>query len=138
MYIAEGLGSFELTYTPVERPDLHLEFEPSYGKLSILNGSTLRYRHIQIHEQNFDQLYIPLRTVSGSREKIVAIIIIVCSLAFLCYFVYSWVSCYLKKPNIHEHSHRPVRELASGEEKAEDDPEEAEPGYDMRHVQGNV
>ena len=30
----------------------------------------------------------------------IAVVVLLCSLAFLCYFIYSWVSCYMKKPRV--------------------------------------
>jgi len=38
----------------------------------------------------------------SSKERNMAIIVLICSMAFLCYFIYSWISCYIKKPKVKE------------------------------------
>ena len=54
----------------------------------------------------------------------IAVVVLLCSLAFLCYFIYSWVSCYMKKPRVREDyaANEGVENPAAGE------------GYDMRQL----
>ena len=137
IYIVTGSVNSKPNYSPRRNDNLYLKFEPSYGVLSIANTSTLVYRQFAQNGAKIDELFIPILSASHSREKMVAIIIIICSLAFLCYFIYSWVSCYLKKPNIKEYSHHEPRELTPIEGKHANDKDEAEEGYDMRPVSGN-
>ncbi len=67
------------------------------------------------------------RNDDHSKEKVMAIIVMCCSLAFLCYFIYSWVSCYMKRPRIRE----PQPQEPSGE-MHEESATSGEEGYDMR------
>ena len=53
-----------------------------------------------------------------SKERVIAIVVIVCSLLFLVYFIYSWISCYIKKPKVVEESRN----------------DDIGTGYDMRSI----
>ncbi len=94
--------------------------------LTIVNGTHFSYVQVEAAGKVVDSFYggmEPKPVVKDhTRDKIIAVVVMGCSLVFLCYFIYSWVSCYMKKPKVREAVPQGGHEEGSGE------------GYDMRPV----
>eukprot|EP00826_Nyctotherus_ovalis_P016013 TRINITY_DN14608_c0_g1_i4.p1 TRINITY_DN14608_c0_g1~~TRINITY_DN14608_c0_g1_i4.p1 ORF type:complete len:184 (-),score=27.91 TRINITY_DN14608_c0_g1_i4:151-702(-) len=92
----------------------------TFGLLTI-NSSHYEYKQFDYNGELMASVSREKRRVRGySKEKTIAVVVVVCCLLFLCYFIYSWISCYVKKPRIQE-----------VEEQKEDD---FGAGYDMKPV----
>ncbi len=80
----------------------------SYGVLSVWNSTTFTYEQRDRKGNLIDSYtYAPPTTSKEPKsglvkQKIIAGVVLTCSLLFLCYFIYSWISCYMKKPRTEE------------------------------------
>ncbi len=99
--------------------DLVVSLQASYGLLAVYNETWMSYQQVATEGKLLDFVMLEARDPPLSRDKLIAIIIIICSLAFLCYFVYSWVSCYLKKPKIREDTGHEGSQPVSAQDKTE-------------------
>jgi len=109
----------------------------AYGILSVQNSTCYSYSQFsstgnKLHSYSYCSENPSVATKSNSNEKTIALIVVICSLAFLCYFIYSWVSCYMKKPRVREFEHQPMEEEADREGGGHDSGE----GYDMKPITG--
>ena len=100
-----------------------------FGVLTI-KGNATTYTYEQFDSTGKSLSKFEESIEEHSSEQVVALIIVCCSLAFLCYFIYSWVSCYMKKPRIKdEHENVAVKEQKDSDGMGE--------GYDMRPIANN-
>eukprot|EP00826_Nyctotherus_ovalis_P059793 TRINITY_DN8348_c0_g1_i15.p2 TRINITY_DN8348_c0_g1~~TRINITY_DN8348_c0_g1_i15.p2 ORF type:complete len:105 (-),score=25.51 TRINITY_DN8348_c0_g1_i15:103-417(-) len=74
----------------------------TYGDLTIKDASEFKYEQKGWEGKVVDKFENARPAAKRGKEKIIAIVVLVCSLLFLCYFIYSWLSCYLKKPRVTE------------------------------------
>jgi len=87
--------------------------------LEIFNSSYAIYEEIEILENEakiLTQFIINLNIKSEEKQrnyaKIIALIVVLCSLSFLGYFVYSLISCYSKKPRL---DHKKFEEIPTND-----------------------
>ena len=96
--------------------------------LTVWNETTYTYEQMNYKGEVIDSFSGKIngnkRVNIYSREKLIAIIILTCALTFLCYFIYSWVSCYMREPKIRDRI-----ELTEGK-----GPSERVKEYDMHPV----
>ena len=107
----------------------------SIGRLSILNELFALYSQISVEDSIVDEFYIKNEQEkdgemkTSNSEATIAIIVIICSLGFFCYFAYSFIRCYIKKPKLITSDDESGNKAENGEG--------AEAGYDMRDVRRN-
>eukprot|EP00830_Metopus_es_P011655 TRINITY_DN2368_c1_g1_i1.p1 TRINITY_DN2368_c1_g1~~TRINITY_DN2368_c1_g1_i1.p1 ORF type:complete len:319 (-),score=54.48 TRINITY_DN2368_c1_g1_i1:39-995(-) len=107
IYVTTGIGSSNFSALKPPSGELIAKYKPSFGELTINCSLSFNYQQRDILGNSIDTFDYDVEGVDGSdakhsNEKIIAIIVLGCSLAFLGYFIYSWVSCYLKKPRVIE------------------------------------
>ena len=116
--------------------NIQVGLDPWFGVLTVFNESCYEYKQVTYKGEVMDIFTVNTASSTesnktnptgktSSNEKTIAIVVMICSLAFLCYFIYSWVSCYMKKPKVRE-SEVPQHELENGDGVGE--------GYDMQPV----
>jgi len=86
---------------------------PSYGVITVWNKTAFTYEHKNVYGDNInvidyvidnpdDESSASSRREGTKTDKMIGIVVLICSIAFLGYFIYSWVSCYIKKPRVLE------------------------------------
>jgi len=100
-YITAGNGSDDLNHEIFNLNHGKFVKGLTYGSLTIWSSSEFTYKQKELNGKEVDSFtYSEQAEKKKSNQRIMAIVILVCSLMFLCYFIYSWLSCYLKKPRI--------------------------------------
>ena len=99
------------TYESLE--SFELGTDNTFGVLSISNQKDYQYKQFTYDGNELDTFSgtIPVLTKKrNSRERTTAFIVLICCIAFLGYFIYSWISCYMKKPKIQDKEEHNVNE----------------------------
>lgn len=104
LLISGGKGKYKSHETKMQN-SVQFGDNETFGVLSIDDGKGYIYKQFMYHGALLDSLIGYSSDSQGkksSNEKQLAIIVLICSMAFLCYFIYSWISCYVKKPKVKE------------------------------------
>lgn len=106
MYINNGQGLKTFNQTLASNKSLLVNYTPSYGILTFYNSSVYAYSQNNENEETVDAFNYTInkskKDTAISKEDYLAIIIIICCVIFMGYFIYSIVTCYLKKPKTDE------------------------------------
>ena len=123
LYVSAGNASDIRNYQAKVIDDIEFLSGPSFGMLTIVNSSNFYFEEKDLKGTVIDFYYKGNEYKEEGRRKevIIALIVLICSLLFLCYFIYSWLSCYLKKPRI-----------------SKEDEENQKVGYAMQPIGGNL
>ena len=123
MYISVGNASDIRNHQTKVIDNITFLSGSSYGMLTIVNSSNFYFEEKDLRGTVIDSYHKGNKYTEEGRKKevIIALIVLICSLLFLCYFIYSWLSCYLKKPRI-----------------SKEDEENQKAGYAMQPIGGNL
>eukprot|EP00826_Nyctotherus_ovalis_P043224 TRINITY_DN4527_c0_g1_i5.p1 TRINITY_DN4527_c0_g1~~TRINITY_DN4527_c0_g1_i5.p1 ORF type:complete len:323 (-),score=78.73 TRINITY_DN4527_c0_g1_i5:168-1136(-) len=102
LLISGGGDKYKLHGTKKQR-SVQFGGNETFGVFIIDDSKSYSYRQFLYNGDLVDSFIGRLsdnESKGKSSERQLAIIVLICSMAFLCYFIYSWISCYVKKPKV--------------------------------------